>query len=269
MGESFYVASPAKRAPLLLSVPHCGVEFPAEVAGQIQPRYVRHPEDTDWFVHELYDFAPAMGVTLVRAKYSRYVIDLNRNPENRPLYNDGRQETELVPTRSFAGEPLYATPNPDSGEVARRVAAYYHPYHAEIERRSAELREEFGAVLVFDAHSIARFVPTIRPDPFPDLILGDQKGRTADPSLTALALEKLKAGGYGVAHNDPFQGGHITRHFGEPPKRRHGLQLEMSQDIYLDDKGALDPKKTARLRAVLSRMLEALIEQTRRLGEKV
>jgi N-formylglutamate deformylase len=266
VSDPFHLSQPARRVPILLSIPHCGVEFPKEISAKLIPRYVEDPEDTDWFVDELYPFAADIGITVLRARFSRYVVDLNRDPASRPLYTDGRLETELVPTRSFAGEPLYAGPVPDAAEKARRVAAYYDPYHSRLKALVSDLRREFGSVLVYDAHSIRRLVPTIRPTPFPDLILGDQKGRTAGPALTRIALETLGEGGqYQIGHNDPFQGGYITRHYGRPEEGVHALQLEMSQDVYLDEEGMLDPKKTEPLRRRLRKTLEGLADEVRKL----
>jgi hypothetical protein len=48
-----------------------------------------------------------MGVTLVVATHSRYVVDLNRDPGGRALY-PGADNTELCPTRTFADEAIYA-----------------------------------------------------------------------------------------------------------------------------------------------------------------
>jgi N-formylglutamate deformylase len=250
-------------------VPHCGVEFPEEVASAIRPRFVKNPEDTDWLVHELYDFAPELGVTVIHARYSRYVVDLNRDPSNRALYGDGRLETEVMPTRTFAGEPLYEGGAPTEGERSRRIAEYYDPYHARVDSLLAELKAKFGAALLYDAHSIRRLVPTIRPAPFSDMILGDQKGRTADPSLIETALAALQRGGlFAVAHNEPFQGGYLTRSFGRPERGIHALQVEMSQDVYLNDRMALDSKKTGPLREILRGALEALARSVTELGAR-
>ncbi len=62
--------------------------------------------DTDWHVDRLYDFAPAMGASVIAATHSRYVIDLNRPPDGSALY-PGADNTELCPTTSFAREPLH------------------------------------------------------------------------------------------------------------------------------------------------------------------
>ncbi len=266
--DPFFVSQPVSGIPILLSVPHCGVEFPPEVAAKIRPRYVENPEDTDWFVHDLYNFATDMGITTLHARYSRYVVDLNRDPEGQPLYKDGRQETELMPTRSFAGEPLYDGAAPDAAEQKRRVAAYYRPYHDKLRGLLAEMKKKFGVVLLYDAHSIVRFVPTIRPTPFPDLILGDQRGRTADARIIQTAVDSLQAGGrYELSHNDPFQGGYITRHYGQPFAGVHALQLEMSQDVYMEG-GKLDTKKAEPLRAVLKTTLERLAEGIQGFGSR-
>src|SRR5678809_303721 len=105
---SLHVLRPSSPiAPILLSVPHCGVEFPPEFINEFDPELIAKPDDTDWLVHRLYDFAPAMGITLVHAQYSRWVVDLNRDPAGKPLYSDGRIITGVCPTTTFLGQPLY------------------------------------------------------------------------------------------------------------------------------------------------------------------
>ncbi len=86
----FNFVSPSGKVPILISVPHCGVEFPGELSALYNQALIKQPDDTDWFVDQLYDFAPEIGITMITAKYSRWVIDLNRSPESRPLYSDGR-----------------------------------------------------------------------------------------------------------------------------------------------------------------------------------
>src|SRR5690242_9403103 len=101
--------SPAtqNQVPILISVPHCGFDFPQELKDQYKSNLASSPDDTDWFVNKLYDFAPSMGMTMISAVYSRWVIDLNRDPKSKPLYSDGRIITGLCPTTNFLGEPIY------------------------------------------------------------------------------------------------------------------------------------------------------------------
>jgi N-formylglutamate deformylase len=78
-----------------VSIPHCGTLFPKEIINDFDPALIKAPDDTDWFVDRLYDFAPSLGITMITAVFSRWVIDLNRHPDSKPLYNDGRIITEL------------------------------------------------------------------------------------------------------------------------------------------------------------------------------
>ena len=260
--SSLFTITPAQGTPqpILLSVPHCGTDFPPEVREQFLTKHIDHPDDTDWFVQQLYDFAPAMGITMIHAHVSRYVIDLNRDPENKPLYDDGRVITELCPTKTFFDEPLYHEP-PSHEEIERRKAAYYQAYHDEIAKQLRELQQTHSHVLLWEAHSIRRLVPTIRKDPFPDMILGDQEGRTADKRLIETALTQLRAGTSQINHNDPFKGGYITRSFGQPEKNIHALQLEMTKDHYMDEETTTYlPERAEITRQLLQQTLRALCE---------
>src|SRR5258705_8838799 len=93
--------------PILISVPHCGIAFPDELKDQYNPHLISVPDATDWFVNQLYNFAPLMGMNMIAASFSRWTIDLNRDPHSKPLYTDGRIITALCPTTTFLGEALY------------------------------------------------------------------------------------------------------------------------------------------------------------------
>jgi N-formylglutamate deformylase len=259
---SFKLIKPAAtQVPILLSVPHCGTQFPAELKGQYNQDLIAAPDDTDWFVHQLYDFAASMGITMMHSMYSRWVIDLNRDPESKPLYTDGRIITALCPATTFTGVPLYADKRKevDQTEVNRRLEIYYKPYHDQIEKKLFELKSRFGKVLLWECHSIRQFVPTINPEKFPDLILGDNEGKTASQGIIDSTMKILKKSGYGVSHNAPFKGGYITRHFGKPKESQHALQLEMSKINYMDDsEREYDKKRADRVRKVLQKIFSEL-----------
>jgi N-formylglutamate deformylase len=225
------------RIPILLSVPHCGTAFPAEVRNDYKADLIRQPDDTDWFVDQLYDFAPSIGITMIAAVYSRWVIDLNRDPENKPLYSDGRIITGLCPVTNFLGEHLYVDNREEvaAHEVERRLDSYYWPYHQKIVDLLHSLKAEFGKVLLWDCHSIRQYVKTVYDKKFPDLILGDSDGISASHGLTRVALDTMKSSTYSVNYNFPFKGGYITRHYGKPLEKQHTLQLEMSKVNYMDD----------------------------------
>ena len=264
MKNPYFLIEPAgAKVPVILSSPHSGVEFPDELKTHFRAELMAQPDDTDWFVHDLYNFAPALGITVIHARYSRWVIDLNRNPESVPLYADGRIITELVPKTDFLGNEIYVDKShlPDDAEIERRKANYYRPYYEKIESLLAERIAEFGRVLLWDAHSIRRFVPTIQGEPFPDLILGDNDEKSADKTIIEIALDGLKRGKFGVNHNSPFKGGNITRSFGKPEKRIHALQLEMAKTNYMnDDELTFNENRANEVRNVLRPVFEKLID---------
>ena len=263
MDLPFKIIRPTGRTvPILLSVPHCGIEFPPELTDQYIPSKMAAPDDTDWFVQDLYDFVSDLGITMIHARYSRWVIDLNRDPDSKPLYDDGRIITALTPTTDFFGDSIYRSygHQPDRAEVDRRLEKYYWPYYKAVGGLLADLKTEHGAVLLWDGHSIRRSVPTIQPEPFPDMILGDVEGRSASGTLIKTALETLQEGPYEVNHNHPFKGGHITRYFGKPDTGIHALQLEMNKVLYMDDAELqFAPDRAGRVRKLLKQTLSNLV----------
>jgi N-formylglutamate amidohydrolase len=263
--DSFRIIKPsAESVPIIVSVPHCGIAFPPELIHQYNPTLSTAPDDTDWFVDKLYDFAPALGITMITAHYSRWVIDLNRDPESKPLYSDGRIITALCPATNFLGESIYVDNREDieSDEVRRRVEQYYLPYHQKLQELLQSTKEKFGKVLLWDCHSIRQYVPTIRKEKFPDLILGDADETSCELKLIESTINILSSSGYTFQHNDPFKGGYITRQYGKPKRNEHALQLEMSKVNYMDDaEKNYHPERAEKMRRLLKRNFEQLIDR--------
>ena len=253
----------APRVPILLSVPHCGSNIPDHLKPQYKADEIDFIDDTDWFVHHLYNFAPAMGITLLSANVSRWVIDLNRHPESKPLYSDGRVITGLCPSTDFLGNHIYRDNRQEVSvpDVTERIRIYYQPYHEKIQSTLHDLKGEFGKALLWDCHSIRQFVPSIRPEKFPDLILGDADGTSASPGIIETTLKTLETSGLAVSHNTPFKGGYITRAYGKPSENIHALQLEMTKVNYMDDAELeYHPVRASRIQKVLKSVFENLID---------
>ncbi|MBI3369281.1 MAG: N-formylglutamate deformylase [Burkholderiales bacterium] len=220
-------------APLLLSLPHVGTLIPDDQ----RPRYVQRAfdvEDTDWHLDRLYDFARDLGATLLVPRHSRYLIDLNRPPENTPMY-PGANNTELCPTRFFTGDPLYHDGQaPDALEIARRVERCWRPYHAALRAELDRLRQAHGHVVLWDGHSIKGELPWLFEGRLWDLNLGTADGASCAPGLQA-AVAAVLAGQDRFSHvvNGRFKGGYITRQYGAPGAGIHAVQLEMCWSTYL------------------------------------
>ena len=269
MNSAFTVIHPRTFSlPIVISAPHVGVEFPDDLKTSFHSKYISWPEDTDWFVDELYDFASDLGVTIIRPRYSRYVIDLNRAPDSAALYSDGRVETGLLPLTTFQGDALYS--NGPALEKAksleernRRLELYYQPYHREVKRLLEAARAKSPHALLFEAHSIRPDLPQLISGKLPDLILGDDEGKTAAPELSCAAFEAISASPFNVSLNKPFRGGFLTRKFGRPETGIHALQLEMSQAVYMNTTygevdGAQAKPRIPVLRECVSRLAHTL-----------
>jgi N-formylglutamate deformylase len=197
--------------PLLVSVPHAGTAIPPD----LQDRYVERAfatEDADWHLDRLYGFVREFGAGFLVPRYSRYVIDLNRPPDDAPMY-PGANNTELCPTRFFSGEALYrAGCAPDAAEVSRRRDAYWRPYHEVLAGELARLEAAHGHAVLLDGHSIKSVVPWLFEGRLPDLNLGTADGASCAPAL-AKALAEVLAGASPFTHvvDGRFKAGYITR----------------------------------------------------------
>lgn len=249
---------------ILLSIPHCGTAFPNGLTNQYKQNLIQEPDDTDWFVDRLYGFAADMGITTISAVYSRWVIDLNRHPQSKPLYSDGRIITGLCPTTDFLGNNLYADDRTElsAPDIHDRLEKYYWPYHKMLQAELNALKEKFGKVLLWDCHSIRQIVSTIQKEKFPDLILGDADGTSASPGVIETAIKMLESTGYAFSHNHPFKGGYITREYGKPAENIHALQLEMTKMNYMNDgETQYNETRAKKVQHLLQQTLEELIDR--------
>ena len=232
----FQVREPAGvELPLLVSIPHTGVHVPEAVAADFASDYIRSLPMTDWHLHHLYDFLPAQGATTIYATYSRFVADLNRPPDDKPLY-PGRFETSFVAQKTFWGEDIYHTP-PNPEEIARRRERVHAPYHAKLLELLQSKIVRFGGVVLIDAHSVASRANKLHGELKDDIYLGDRDGTTNSGWLTTAVENAFRAVGCKVVRNDPYKGGYITDHYGKLPQVA-ALQVEMCWRLYMDETDA-------------------------------
>ena len=260
MTEPTYTFAPGS-TPLLISVPHGGTFIPTHLRDRFTPEALAVP-DTDWHVPRLYQFAAELGAGLLCATHSRYVIDLNRNPDGAALYA-GADNTELCPTRSFAQAPLYReAAAPDAAELAARQGRYWQPYHDQLAAELWRIKSRHGHAVLLDGHSIRAEVPRFFVGRLPDLNLGTADGTSCAPAVQRVAEQVLfTAPGFSFVSNGRFKGGTITRRYGQPGQQIHALQLEMAQACYMDEAEPQrwQPERAADLMGVLRRLVQALI----------
>lgn len=264
VARGFVATLPAvPSTPVVVSVPHAGTAvdgFGQALAPALDVRC-----DADLFVDRLYDGLCAGA--FVRARLSRFVCDLNRHPDDvsaravpahpAPRNTDGRGFVWEVTT---AGAPALARPlDIDEWRARRDVHAEYHAALAEALRRA---KDRFGFAILVDGHSMPSVGRQGHADPGQpraEIVPGDRMGTSCAPSLSRLVGEHFGQHGLRVAFNDPYRGGFVTAHHGQPAQQIHAIQIEMRRDLYMDE-AAFTPVDAglARLRVVLAGLLRAL-----------
>lgn len=221
-------------SPLVVSVPHAGTVLPPEIKARMRPESLFLP-DTDWYVDKLYGWAPAEGASMIASQWSRYVIDLNRSPDNTPLYEDSFG-TSLVPEETFTGVRIYQEGQaPDRDEIQQRLETYWRPYHEHLQELIETTRKRHGFALLLDGHSIRSELPNLFRGVLTPLNLGSVNGSSASTSLVRNVLALLGSSDFSAVCDKHFKGGYITRHYGRPQENIHAIQLEIAQRIYMQE----------------------------------
>jgi N-formylglutamate deformylase len=248
-------------APLLISLPHNGTTLPPDLAARLTPSAQRVP-DTDWHVAQLYAFARELGASLLVPNYSRYVVDLNRPPDDVSLY-PGRNTTGLCPHVQFSGEPIYLPEQmPSATEVAQRVETYWRPYHRALSAEIARIKSAHDRVVLWEAHSIRSVVPFLFEGRLPDFNLGTVDGTSCTLALQRSLSEVLeKQNRYTSIVNGRFKGGYITREYGKPLRAVQAVQLELAQCSYMDEESfAYRPELAAGVQSLIRALLETALQ---------
>lgn len=244
-------------SPLIISFPHVGTDIPDAIAARMTDEALRL-DDTDFEQPALYDFAEALGATTIIARWSRLVIDVNRPPDNRPLY-PGQWGAGLTPTETFAGEPVYAADPPDEPEIADRRERYWRPYHDALAAAIAAAVARHGRALLWDAHSISAIVPRLFEGSLPDLNMGTADGAACAARVSDAAFAVCRAGPFSAVLNGRFKGGYITRAYGDPASRVQAIQMELAKSTHLGADNQVDVARAAILRPILRGAIEAAL----------
>jgi len=254
----------AGTTPLLISIPHAGTDVPADIEKRFTP-VGRELTDTDWYVDSLYAFARDLGASVLKANYSRYVVDLNRSSDSTPLYASS-PTSPVCPTSTFGGEAIYrAGAAPDASEIAARIERYWRPYHRQLEEELARIKSERGIALLWDAHSIPSEVPSLFPGVLPEFNFGTRDDASC-PRHVADALLRLMVtdGKFGAVLNGRFKGGFITLHYGRPAEKIYAVQLELAQRTYMREspRGSFDPQHANAAMRYIGQLLQQYLDSS-------
>jgi N-formylglutamate deformylase len=261
--EAFAVFLPAEpETPVVVSVPHAGLalgDFAAAVSKNLDPRC-----DADLYTDHLY--LPGARGAHVSARLSRFVCDLNRDPDDvssrsvpahpAPKNTDGRGFIWEVTT---TGAPALARPLAVHEWLARK--AIHDRYHAALALALDRARRHFGYAILVDGHSMPRVGRAGHRDPGrprAEVVPGDRMGQSCAPALSRLVLDHFRARGFDVAPNDPYRGGYTIARHGRPEEGVHAIQIELRRDLYMDEDTQDRPEQREKVRAALADLLRRL-----------
>jgi N-formylglutamate deformylase len=239
--------------PVVVEVPHAGIEADAAFLEPLVAPARALGRDADLYVDALYEDAPAHGATLLVARASRYVIDLNRGEKDvdgdvvEGARGDVRMHHGLIWRTTSDGEPALSR-RLNAHELEERLELVWRPYHRELAAILERKRQRFGMVVLLAAHSMpsadrgvrgaaregresAEAVTRGRADVVP----GSRGRRSAAGRFIDIVEAHAVAEGWSVRHDEPYAGGFTTQHYGRPADGVHAVQVELARRLYLDE----------------------------------
>lgn len=204
------------KLPLIVSIPHGGLEVPTAVAQiqQLNAQQIRL--DGDEGAAEIYALEERAAHVL-RTPIARAFVDLNRP-------RDDRGRDGVVKTHSIFEEEIYRRPL-EEREVQVLLERHWEPYHAQLRQLASDPSIRLG----IDGHTMAAVGPPIARDAGqvrPRVCLGDGGGSFPDAWRASLTRHFVEHFGGDVVWNEPFRGGYITRELG---RLKPWLQIELAR----------------------------------------
>ncbi|MGB3299301.1 MAG: N-formylglutamate amidohydrolase [Phormidesmis sp.] len=223
--DLFTIIRPERKPlPIVANLPHSGLKLPGAIAAQFTPAHSQSLPHSDWHLQPLYSFLPALGITVMQANYSRYVVDLNRALKPPFL---GSFWSAVVPEQTAFKQPIYAAQKPSKESLRDRIDEFYLPYHQQLTALLNDALSQHNTVYLLDLHSFMGLITD-------DVCLGNANGQTCQSALIDQAANSFTQQGYQTVKNKVFTGGYITRHYGQQ-SQVEALQIEIRYPVYLPD----------------------------------
>jgi predicted N-formylglutamate amidohydrolase len=221
----FQVLNPLAEVPILLVCDHASCRIPQSLGDLgLDPFARRCHLAIDIGAGSLTEeLAASLGVTAVVARYSRLVVDLNR---------------QLMDTGAFLeyGDGILISGNRNLRQEDKdsRADALYWPYHQAVDEQVQRLRNAGPPPAFISVHS---FTPVLNGQsrPWQMGILWDK-----DTQLRDIFMEEFSAAGYTVGDNEPYSGkapqDFTIDHHAEEIGLPH-IGIEIRQDLVADAAG--------------------------------
>ena len=268
--------------PLLIAVPHAGREYPDTLTKKMRdPAYSKIRLEDRHVDQIAAEVARQTGAASLVSYAPRAMLDLNRatNDVDWDMVADGeppgarhsaanrraRSGLGLVPRR-LPGLGEIWNSRLSNAELTARIRQIHTPYHSALAAGLQQMRDQWGAALLVDLHSMPPLKKSHGDDIPAKFVIGDRFGAAADDTLIASALRHFAEQGLTVAHNRPYAGGYVLDRHSAPAQQIHAIQLEMCRSLYLDDAMTELSASADQLVSVVARLVRNLGEVTARLG---
>jgi len=248
-----------REIPVIVEVPHAGLHMAAPFLEPLVAPARAIARDADLYVDSLYEDAAAEGATVLIARLSRYVIDVNRAEGDidsevvEGARADVRLHHGLVWRTTSDGERALSRRLTHT-ELCERLDLVWRPYHRELAAIIERKRAAFGTAIILAAHSMpsidrapyrsgeppspaSAFGRETRDPPVEraDVVPGTRGRKTAAARYIDAVESHAVGQGWTVRHDDPYSGGFTTQHYGHPAERVHAVQVELARRLYLDE----------------------------------
>jgi N-formylglutamate deformylase len=223
--------------PVIVEIPHAGLESAPPFLEPLAAPARSIARDADLYVDSLYAEAPDVGATLLVARTSRYVIDVNRAEGDvdaevvEGARADVRLHHGLVWRTTSDGEPA----------LSRRLTVRELEERLDLAAIIERKRARFGIAVLLAAHSMPSIDRGTRRDAVEsvrsraDVVPGTRGRRSSAGRFIDVVEEHSIAQGWTVRHDDPYAGGFTTQHYGRPAESVHAVQVELSRRLYVDE----------------------------------
>jgi N-formylglutamate deformylase len=238
----------------LITLPHCSSKIPNEFLPDFALDENEVLQSKDFGAEEIFGFVP---VKVIKAEFSRLVVDLNRNSDN-------KKAKGIVAETDYHGRQVYkASRYPDQEAIDELVKKYFRPYHDKIEKAFANPDIRF----LFDCHSLESIGPKDAPDAYKkrkDIVLsnngdinGSQEPARGQVSCSQDIVMFIKSifenYGFSVSINKPYRGGYTTTHYGGRYPEKKALQIEINQGLFMNSGDIVpDNEKIKKIRKKVS-----------------
>lgn len=238
----------------IVSIPHSGEIIPDEFKPFLIDDVVELSRDVDTAVDKLVDIDDLVknGVGVLKANIHRVCVDLNRTPEACVLnWQKNSRGVEIV------------RKNPEDNDRDLLAQKYHAPYYEMMKAMINELFKFRKTPSFIDLHSMpstpTKYHLDINPKQElerPDFCLSDIEGKSCEKAFIDFTSDQLKTAYDKVYQNNPYFGGHVTRHVDANYPGVNNIQIEIKRGIYLnEEQRTLNGKKVSKLKPVLTKAL--------------